>query len=106
MRELGEIHATDDELDQATNFLHSNGILIHYTDSELSDLYFVDPQWLCSTLADIITIRERNPHVKDGMKICKKFIPKILHIIVKMVLHSKLPCKSGVKCNLSVFILY
>ena len=66
VRESGEIHGSNDELDQATSFLHSNGILIHYTGSQLSDLYFVDPQWLCSTLANVITIRERNPHVKDG----------------------------------------
>ena len=66
VRESGEIHVSNDELDQATTFLHSNGILVHYSDSQLSDLYFVDPQWLCSSLANVITIRERNPHVKDG----------------------------------------
>ena len=56
-----------DELDQATNFLHENGILLHFDDSSLlSDLYFLDPQWLCSTLAKVITIQRHNPYQKNG----------------------------------------
>ena len=56
-----------DELDQATNFLHENGILLHFDDSSLlSDLYFLDPQWLCSTLAKVITIQHHNPYQKNG----------------------------------------
>lgn len=66
VRESGEITVSNDELDQATSFLHSNGILLHYDDSQLCDLYFLNPQWLCSLLANVITVRERNPHVKDG----------------------------------------
>lgn len=60
---------SNDELDQATGFLHSNGILLHYDDSQLSDLYFLNPQWLCSLLANVITVRERNPHIKDGQSL-------------------------------------
>ena len=49
------------------SFLHENGILLHYDDSSsLSDLYFVDPQWLCKMLAKIITIRHRNPYYNKG----------------------------------------
>ena len=56
-----------DELDQATNFLHENGILLHFDDSSvLSDLYFVDPQWLCSKLAKVITVQQHNPYQKNG----------------------------------------
>ena len=55
------------ELDQATHFLHDNGLLLHYEDSSLlSDLYFVDPQWLCSMLAKVITVQEKNPFQKNG----------------------------------------
>ena len=48
-----------EELDEATNFLHENGILLHYDEgSVLSDIYFLDPQWLCSNLAEVVTVRE------------------------------------------------
>lgn len=56
-----------DELNQATQFLHDNGVLLHYKDSSLNDLYFLDPQWLCDMLAKVITIKEVNPYVKNGM---------------------------------------
>lgn len=55
-----------DELNQATQFLHDNGILLHYKDSSLSELYFLDPQWLCDMLAHVITIKEVNRWVKNG----------------------------------------
>ncbi|XP_055353693.1 leucine-rich repeat serine/threonine-protein kinase 1-like isoform X2 [Paramacrobiotus metropolitanus] len=56
------------ELRQAVMFLHDNGILLHYEDSSgLRDLYFIDPQWLCDTLATVITIREINPFVRKGV---------------------------------------
>ena len=56
-----------EELDQATNFLHENGILLHFDDSSLlSDLYFLDPQWLCSNLAKVITVQQKNPFQKKG----------------------------------------
>ncbi len=40
--------------------------MLHYEDPLLSDLYFVDPQWLCDMLAHIVTVREINPLVRDG----------------------------------------
>lgn len=55
------------ELQQATRFLHENGVLLHYEDSNLRDLYFLDPQWLCDILSHVVTIREINPHVKNGL---------------------------------------
>ena len=54
------------ELHQATTFLHENGVLLHYEDSTLKDLYFLNPQWLCDLLAHIVTIREINPYAKNG----------------------------------------
>ena len=33
--------------------------------SSLSDLYFVDPQWLCSMLAKVVTVQERNRYQKE-----------------------------------------
>lgn len=55
------------ELSQATAFLHENGMLLHYEDATLKDLYFLDPQWLCDVLAHVITIREINPFAKNGL---------------------------------------
>ena len=55
------------ELNQATMFLHENGVLLHYDDATLDDLYFVDPQWLCDFLSSIITVREINPFSINGI---------------------------------------
>lgn len=55
------------ELHQATMFLHDNGVLLHYDDATLRDLYFVDPQWLCDMLAHVVTIREINPFPRSGI---------------------------------------
>lgn len=73
------------ELNQATAFLHENGtyfmpsrshssdqlrlvtgVLLHYDDATLKDLYFLDPQWLCDMLAHVVTIREINPFARTG----------------------------------------
>ena len=42
------------------------GILLHYDEGRLSDLYFVDPQWLCFMLAKVIAIPEVNSLHKNG----------------------------------------
>lgn len=55
------------ELNQATAFLHENGVLLHYEDATLKDLYFLDPQWLCDMLAHVVTIREINPFARNGV---------------------------------------
>ncbi|XP_022246027.1 leucine-rich repeat serine/threonine-protein kinase 1-like [Limulus polyphemus] len=55
------------ELNQATTFLHENGVLLHYEDATLKDLYFLDPQWLCDMLAHVVTIREINPFARNGI---------------------------------------
>lgn len=54
------------ELHQATMFLHDNGVLLHYDDATLKDLYFLDPQWLCDMLAHVVTVREINPFARSG----------------------------------------
>ncbi len=48
------------ELEQAVQFLHECGVLLHYDDikSNLSDLYFLDPQWLCFIMSRVITIKQ------------------------------------------------
>lgn len=42
------------------------GVLLHYDDPLLRDLYFLDPQWLCDMLAHVVTVREVNPHINNG----------------------------------------
>ena len=58
-----------DELHTVTCFLHDIGALLHYDDRKhnLDDLYFVDPCWLCDLMSTVVTIRERNPYVKQGI---------------------------------------
>ena len=46
--------------------LFFSGVLLHYDDPLLRDLYFLDPQWLCDMLAHVVTIREVNPHMNNG----------------------------------------
>jgi len=53
----------------AAQFLHDNGILLHYNDHlrGLNNLYFIDPVWLCDMLAEVITVRERHSFVFNGI---------------------------------------
>ncbi|XP_074646294.1 leucine-rich repeat serine/threonine-protein kinase 1-like [Tubulanus polymorphus] len=44
-----------DELRQATKFLNSYGVILHYDDPSLSKWYFLDPQWLCDMLATMMS---------------------------------------------------
>ncbi|CAG4936619.1 unnamed protein product [Parnassius apollo] len=55
------------ELHQATMFLHENGVILHYDDATLKELYFVRPQWLCDVLAHVVTVREVNPFANNGI---------------------------------------
>ena len=43
------------------------GVLLHYDDVNLANIYFLDPQWLCDVLANVVTIREINSLAKCGM---------------------------------------
>ena len=59
----------DDELQTATLFLNNVGTLLHYDDRShnLDELYFIDPRWLCEMMAKIVTVKERNPFIVDGI---------------------------------------
>ena len=78
----------------ATRFLHENGVLLHYNDQlrGLNHLYFIDPTWVCDLIATLVTIRERNPFIMDGVmkmkdlelvlrnpKFPQEFIPQVLY---------------------------
>ena len=53
----------------AAQFLHDNGILLHYNDHlrGLNNLYFIDPVWLADMLAEVITVPEKNSFVHNGI---------------------------------------
>ena len=53
----------------AAQFLHDNGVLLHYNDHlrGLNNLYFIDPIWLADLLAEVITIPERQSFVHNGI---------------------------------------
>eukprot|EP00731_Ephydatia_muelleri_P005646 Em0002g1822a len=58
-----------EELSLAAQFLHDNGVLLHYNDQlkGLSNLYFIDPIWLANMLAEIITVPQRQTFVHKGI---------------------------------------
>lgn len=42
---------------------------MHYDDpnQDLQDLYFIDPQWLCELMAQIVTLQEVNRYIRNGI---------------------------------------
>jgi hypothetical protein len=58
-----------------------SGVLLHYDDATLKDLYFLDPQWLCDMLAHVVTIREINPFARTGEH---KMEMKIFHFLCRI----------------------
>ena len=72
------------ELNQATQFLHDNGVLLHYDDVNLQDVYFLDPQWLCDILANVVTIREINRMARAGLTLSHQgFTQSTLQILIR-----------------------
>ena len=69
------------ELNQATQFLHENGVLLHYDDINLQNVYFLDPQWLCDVLANVVTIREINSLAKCGKNLVYESLKPEVHYV-------------------------
>ncbi|KAK0425746.1 hypothetical protein QR680_009358 [Steinernema hermaphroditum] len=86
------------ELNQACAFLHDNGIMLHYEDVALRDLYFIDPQWLSDVLAHVITIREINPFARNGIMKTDD-----LAVLFKAFIRSQSP--SAASTNLRAYIV-
>uniref|UniRef100_A0A1X7UGT6 non-specific serine/threonine protein kinase n=1 Tax=Amphimedon queenslandica TaxID=400682 RepID=A0A1X7UGT6_AMPQE len=60
---------SDEELRTATLFLNDIRTILHYDDRShaINELYFIDPQWLCKIMSQIVTVREKNPFIKNGI---------------------------------------
>ncbi|XP_056429608.1 leucine-rich repeat serine/threonine-protein kinase 2 isoform X2 [Hyla sarda] len=80
--EENQLDLDEHELQHAVHFLNESGVLLHFEDPalQLRDLYFVDPEWLCKIMAQILTVKvegcQRNP---KGIILCadvKKFLSK------------------------------
>jgi serine/threonine protein kinase len=58
----------DEDLALAAQFLHDNGVLLHYNDHlrGLNNLYFIDPAWLCDMLAEVIAVPEKGNFIRNG----------------------------------------
>ena len=70
VRDLNLVDIQDEEeLHTATHFLHEVGALLHYDDRKhnLDDLYFVDPHWLCDLMSTVVTVKQHNPYVNQGI---------------------------------------
>ena len=61
-------HSDNDNVSSSEiQFLHECGVLLHYPDmkSKLSQLFFLDPEWLCCLMAQIVTVTEVNPLIDE-----------------------------------------
>ncbi|XP_061197490.1 leucine-rich repeat serine/threonine-protein kinase 1-like [Saccostrea echinata] len=67
MERSGTLFRDPEDVEQATRFLHENGILFHYEDLTLKDRYFLNPQWLCDQLARVVTVDQVNNFTQNGV---------------------------------------
>lgn len=63
------LHSSFSFSSSAAQFLHDNGVVLHYNDhlKGLNNLYFINPVWLADMLAHIITVREKQSFVQNGI---------------------------------------
>lgn len=64
----------EEELTCALKFLKETGSIMNFSDPNgfTSNLYFINPQWLCQMMARVVTIREINPYITPEGILSKK----------------------------------
>uniref|UniRef100_A0A8C5KHR9 Leucine-rich repeat serine/threonine-protein kinase 2 n=1 Tax=Jaculus jaculus TaxID=51337 RepID=A0A8C5KHR9_JACJA len=75
-----QLQLDENELPHAIHFLNESGVLLHFQDPalQLSDLYFVEPKWLCKVMAQILTVKvEGYPKHPKGI-ISRRDVEKFL----------------------------
>ncbi|GAB5573671.1 leucine-rich repeat serine/threonine-protein kinase 2 isoform X1 [Prionailurus iriomotensis] len=75
-----QLQLDENELPHAVHFLNESGVLLHFQDPalQLSDLYFVEPKWLCKVMAQILTVKvEGYPKHPKGI-ISRRDVEKFL----------------------------
>ncbi|XP_007941343.1 leucine-rich repeat serine/threonine-protein kinase 2 [Orycteropus afer afer] len=75
-----QLQLDENELPHAIHFLNESGVLLHFQDPalQLSDLYFVEPKWLCKVMAQILTVKvEGGPKHPKGI-ISRRDVEKFL----------------------------
>ena len=64
---------------KAIRFLHDGGSLLHYDDRrlKLNELYFLDLEWLCHMMSQVVTIPQISPFIKrNGVS-----VPPVIDLI-------------------------
>ncbi|XP_066225062.1 leucine-rich repeat serine/threonine-protein kinase 2 isoform X1 [Saccopteryx leptura] len=75
-----QLQLDENELPHAVLFLNESGVLLHFQDPalQLSNLYFVEPRWLCKVMAQILTVKvEGYPKHPKGI-ISRRDVEKFL----------------------------
>lgn len=69
VREVNPDIDSKEELQTVTRFLTETGTMLHYEDSSssLDQLYFIEPCWLCSAMANVVQECENNSVTEGGI---------------------------------------